>query len=242
MGMGASTTTTTPTTTPGTGGSPTTTPMGTAGSAPEGSAGAMMTGTSAGNSVPLTVDPTGWVDKGGNTVGIQGPWYSYDDCTNSPMACTMNHTPGMGAFMNMGGKMCTSGTTIAVKAEADFSKEWGAGIALDLNNSGGMNAMKMPFDANAAHVIGFSMNITGTAPGLRINITSVAAGDNAHFANGVVGANTVLLSKVTQGSWVTTKAPLDPTMLLAIQFQIPTVMNTAVDFNFCVDSLSAITQ
>jgi hypothetical protein len=241
MGM-TTMTTPTATTTPGVGGSPTTSPTGTAGSSPTGTAGATTIGTPAGNAVPLTVDPTGWVDKGGNTVGIQGPWYSYDDCANSPMACTMNHMPGMGAFMNMDGKMCTSGTTVAVKAEADFSKEWGAGIALDLNNSGGMNAMKMPFDANAAHVIGFSLNITGTAPGLRINITSVAAGDNAHFLNGVVGANTVLLSKVAQGSWVTMKAPLDPTMLLAIQFQIPTVMNKAVDFNFCVDSLSAITQ
>ena len=240
MGMGA--TTTPPTSTAGSGGSPTTVPTGTAGSAPVGAAGAMMTGTGAGNTVPLTVDPTGWVDKGGNTLGIQGPWYSYDDCTNSPMACTMNHTPGMGAFTNTDGKMCTKGTTIAVKAEADFSKEWGAGIALDLNNSGGMNAMKMPFDATAAHVIGFSLNITGTAPGLRINITSVAAGDNSHFANGVIGANTVMLSKVAQGSWVTTKMPLDSTMLLAIQFQIPTVMNKAVDFDFCVDSLAAITQ
>src|SRR5262249_601393 len=112
MGMGASTTTTTPTGTPGTGGSPTTTPTGTGGSAPVGSAGPTMTGAPTGKSVPLTGDPTGWVDKGGNTVGIQGPWYSYDDCTNSPMACTMNHMPGMGAFANMDGKMCTSGTTI----------------------------------------------------------------------------------------------------------------------------------
>lgn len=240
MGTGGSTGIGGPQTMPVTNGGSTSAPMGTAGTAPTSGGGAPTTG--AGNTVPLTVDDTGWVDKGGNTLGIQGPWYSYDDCTDSPMNCTMNHTPGMGAFMNMGGKMCTKGTTVAVKAEADFSKEWGAGIALDFNNSGGMNAMKLPFNATAAHVIGFSMNITGTAPGLRINITSVPAGDNAHFASGVVGPNTVLLSKVAQGSWVTTKMPLDATQLLAIQFQIPTVMNKAVDFDFCVDSLAAITE
>jgi hypothetical protein len=197
----------------------------------------------AGNAVPLTVDPTGWVDKGGNTVGIQGSWYSYDDCTDSPGACTMNHTPGTGAFENMGGKMCTKGTTYPVKAEADFSKQWGAGIALDLNNSGGMDAMKLPFDATANHVIGFSMKITGTAaPGLRVNITSVPAGNDSHYKSGMVGANSVMLSAVLQGSWVKMKAPLDQTKLLAVQFQIPSVMGKAVAFDFCVEDLAAITN
>jgi hypothetical protein len=240
-GTGGSTTGPGPT---GTGGD--TTATGNGGSAPGGS-GSPGTGTAgamavAGNTVPLTVDATGWVDKGGNTVGIQGPWYSYDDCTDSPMACTANHTPGMGAFANTGGKMCTKGTTYAVKAEADFSKEWGAGIALDLNNSGGDNAMKLPYDATANHVTGFAMTISGTAPGLRVNITSQAVGDNAHFKAGVVGQNSVLLSEVKQGSWVTTKMALDQTMLLAVQFQIPSVMGKAVDFDFCVEGLAAITQ
>jgi hypothetical protein len=243
----------------GTGGSATSVPSGTGGdqsASPGGGAGPSSGGATAGggatggamlpagsSAVPLTVDPTGWVDKGGNTVGIQGPWYSYDDCTDSPMSCTMNHVPGTGAFANMDGKMCTKGTTVPVKAEADFSKQWGAGIALDLNNSGGMDAMKLPYDATAAHVVGFSMTITGTAPGLRVNITSKAAGNDSHFVTAMVGgANTVLFSKAQQGSWVKTKTALDPTMLLAIQFQIPTVMSKAVDFDFCVEGLAAITQ
>lgn len=201
-----------------------------------------LTGPTIGTPVLLTVDPTGWVDKGGNSVGIQGAWYAYDDCANSPGACTLNHTPPSGSFENTGGKMCTKGTTVAVKAEADFSKQWGAGIALDLNNSGGANGQKMPFDAQAANVIGFFMNITGTAPGLRINITSVPTGDDSHFITAKTpGENTVELSKVNQGSWVTAKTPLDTTQLLAIQFQIPTVMNKAVDFDFCVEGLSALT-
>ena len=223
---------------PGSGGS--TSPAGNGGTpTSSGSGGAAP---AAGNTVPLTVDPTGWVDKGGNTVGIQGPWYSYDDCADSPGACTMGHLPGMGEFANTNGSMCTEGTTVAVKAEADFSKQWGAGIALDLNNSGGMDAMKLPFDATANHVIGFSMNITGMAPGLRVNITSVAAGNDAHFKAGMVGANSILFSAVQQGSWVKTKTPLDPTKILAIQFQIPSVMGKAVPFKFCVENLAAITS
>jgi len=231
----------TPVSNPGAGGS--TSPAGNGGTpTASGASGGGGGAAPSGNNVPLTVDPTGWVDKGGNTVGIQGPWYSYDDCTDSPGMCTMNHTPGTGAFANTDGKMCTKGTTFPVKAEADFSKEWGAGIALDLNNSGGMDAMKLPFDATANHVIGFAMNITGTAPGLRVNITSPAAGNDAHFKNGIVGANNVLFSAVMQGSWVKTKTPLDQTKILAVQFQIPSVMGKAVDFDFCVEGLSAITS
>jgi hypothetical protein len=72
-------------------------------------------------------------------------------------------------------------------------------------------------------------------------ITSVPTGDNAHFTTAFVGDDTVLFSEVAQGSWVTTKSPLDTTQLLAIQFQIPTQMNTAVDFDFCVENLAALT-
>jgi hypothetical protein len=196
-----------------------------------------------GTPVQLIPDATGWVDGQGNTVGIQGAWYAYDDCTNSPANCTKNHTPAAGSFDNTGGKMCTKGTTVAVMAQADFSTQWGAGIALDLNNSGGTNGQKMPYNAQTNNVIGFSLTVTGTAPGLRINITSVPAGDNAHFVTATVpGDNTVLFSKAKQGSWVTSKIPLDTTQLLAIQFQIPTVMSKAVDFDFCIENLAALTN
>src|SRR5262249_36572851 len=156
--------------------------------------------------------------------------------TDSPGACTQNHTPPTGSFPNTGGKMCTSGTTVAVTNEANFSKQWRAGIALDLNNTGGMNSQKLPHNAQAPNVIGLSLDITGTAHGLRINITSVHAGNDSHFVTGVVGSNTVELSKVKQGSWVMTKTPLDTTQLLAIQFQIPTQMNKAAAFDFCVEN------
>jgi hypothetical protein len=199
--------------------------------------------TASGNSVPITPDPTGWVEGRTNVVGIQGAWYSYNDCTTSPGDCTMNQIPVEGSFDNVGGKMCTSGTTAAVADQMEFSLKWGAGIGLDLNNSGGTDAMKMPYDADAAGVVGFSFTISGTdATGLRFNITSVAAGDNSHFVSAAMGENTVMFSDAMQGSWVTTKTPLDTTQLLAIQFQIPSVLNQSVAFDFCVENLAAITQ
>lgn len=199
--------------------------------------------TASGNSVPITPDPTGWVEGSTNVVGIQGAWYSYNDCTTSPGDCTMNQIPVEGSFDNVGGKMCTSGTTAAVADQTEFSLKWGAGIGLDLNNSGGTDAMKMPYDATAHGVVGFSFTISGTnATGLRFNITSVAAGDNSHFVSAAMGENTVMFSDAMQGSWVTTKTPLDPTQLLAIQFQIPSVLNQSVAFDFCVENLAAITQ
>lgn len=200
-------------------------------------------GTSSGsNMVAITPDMSGWVEGSTNSVGIQGAWYSYNDCNTSPTNCTMNQVPPEGSFENVGGKMCTSGSTAAVAMESDFSTIWGAGIALDLNNSGGTDGMKMAYNADAEGVVGFSFNITGTAPGLRVNITSVPAGDDSHFVGGMVGENTVLFADAMQGSWVTTKTDLDTTQLLAIQFQIPTVMNQSVDFDFCVENLAAITN
>jgi len=199
--------------------------------------------TASGNSVPITPDPTGWVEGSTNVAGIQGAWYSYNDCTTSPGDCTMNQIPVEGSFDNVGGKMCTSGNTAAVADQMEFSLKWGAGIGLDLNNSGGADAMKMPYDASAHGVVGFSFTISGTdATGLRFNITSVAAGDNSHFVSAAMGENTVMFSDAMQGSWVTTKTPLDTTQLLAIQFQIPSVLNQSVAFDFCVENLAALTQ
>ncbi|MDX2055642.1 MAG: hypothetical protein SFV15_24785 [Polyangiaceae bacterium] len=190
----------------------------------------------------LTPTATGWVDAGSNTLGIQGPWYSYNDCNDSPSDCTTNHMPPKGEFANVGGKMCTSGTTAQVKAPTEFSTKWGAGIALDLNNSGGAMAMKLPYNAASKGVKGFSFTLTGTAPGLRVNLPTPSTATDSNFKAGVVGQNTVLFTEAMQGSWVTTKTPIDASQVLSIQFQIPSTMQGAVAFDFCIENLKAITQ
>ena len=226
---------------PGTGG---TTMTGTGGT--PSTAGAPATGgggtVTPGSTVALMPDATGWVQGTDNSVGIQGAWYSYNDCADSPGACTMNHLPPEGEFPNMGGSMCTSGATAVVAAEAEFSMKWGAGIALDLNNSGGTMGVKMPYNADMNGVIGFSFTLTGTAPGLRVNFTSPAVGDNSHFVTAATGAQDALFSEAMQGSWVTAKTELDTTQILAIQFQIPSALSRSVAFDFCIENLAALTE
>src|SRR5688500_14205373 len=101
------------------------------------------TGAPVGMKVAVMPDTTGWVDKTGNTVMIQGAWYSYGDQTDCVAAghqaseCSKITMPLEGPFMNTGGKMCTSGTAAKVLNNAaampDYTGMWGAGIALDLN-------------------------------------------------------------------------------------------------------------
>lgn len=190
---------------------------------------------------PLTPDPTGWVDPTTNDLGIQGAWYAYDDCKDSPGDCTTDHQPPEGSFPNEGGKMCTSGATATVNTEAEFSMKWGAGIALDLNNSGGEMGMKMPYDAAANGVRGFTFTLSGMAPGLRVNFPTPATSTDSHFkAPAGTGQITVLFSEAQQGSWVTNKSDLDQSQILAIQFQIPSVMGMAVNFDFCIENLAPV--
>ena len=111
------------------------------------------TSTDSGAGQALVPDDTGWVDGAGNSVGIQGAWYGYDDCKDSPGDCTTVTAPPMDGFPNTGGSMCASGSTAIVNTEDEFTTKWGVGIALDLNNEGG-DAEKMPYNADANGVVG----------------------------------------------------------------------------------------
>ena len=102
--------------------------------------------------------------------------------------------------------------------------------------------VKGPYNADMNGVLGFSFTVTGTAPGLRVNITSVAASENSHFVTGAPGDQDVLFSEAMQGSWVMPKTALDTTQLLAIQFQIPSALNRSVAFDFCIENLAALVE
>jgi hypothetical protein len=204
----------------------------------------MMGNPPAGGGVPILPDLTGWVQGDTNTVGIQGAWYSYNDCKDSPSDCTENHLPLEGGFDNIDGKMCTSGTTAAVMAETEFSSKWGAGIALDLNALGGLDTGKNPWDATANGVKGFAFTIEFNTPGaVRVNLPTTSTEVASHFTEvSTSGAQQVLWGDVQQGSWI--KGPerveFDPTTILSLQFQVPTKMKMPVPFDFCVSNLSAI--
>lgn len=205
----------------------------------------------------VTWDKGGWVDTGANPFGIQGPWYSYNDCANAMTAnlpCTVPDAAIMGpdgitGWMVDDTKVCTKGTAAQVVMEM-YSLQWGAGIALDLNSSGGENAVKGDFNAETAGgtgIKGFIFDITSNATppapvDLRVNIKTKATGDNSHFVTVPLNAKDkqVLFAEALQGNWVTAPTPLTVTAIESIQFQIYTNTSAPKPFDFCVSNMRAI--
>jgi hypothetical protein len=171
-------------------------------------------------------------------VGIHGSWFVYSDCNDlKGQNCAMVTSPSAsGSFPNVGGVVCTSGTT------STASGAWGAGIGLELNDG----PPQQPYDATAHGVIGFCFELSGpTIPSttVRVAFPTQENNDNAPFeAFSAAGSHTVLLSNVEEGSWVTNPVPFDETKIMLLQFQIPSSTTAAVPWDFCVQGLTAITQ
>jgi hypothetical protein len=206
-----------------------------------------------GTGTSIAWDIGGWVDGASNPFAVQGPWYSYDDCKDSAgvastLPCTMRDASMMGPDMDTGWSVtptavCFKGTAVKVQSMM-FAAQWGAGLALDLNSSGGVAAVKSAFNATAAGITGFSVDISGTAPatGIRINLTMDGVGDSNFIAAPIPGTTTFKLSQVKQGSWVTSKTPLDPAKIMAMQFQVYTNATSATPFDFCINAIRATTD
>jgi hypothetical protein len=214
--------------------------------------------------VLLVPDATGWVDKGVTmTTMIQGAWYGYGDladCTaagHPTTACSVIDKPTLGSFpQDVPGSMCTSGTAAVVPTSADYSAIWGAGIALDLNSAGGdaSTTVKVPYNAPANGVIGFSFDINVAPPlsGMRVEFPTPATSSAAAYWNGgdptagnspvKMGHNVILWAKVGGPSYATNPPLFDPTMINSIQFHIPTNITSTVPFNYCISNLTALTN
>lgn len=208
----------------------------------------------------ITWSDMGWVQGDTNAFGIQGPWYSYNDCMNAEPAglpCTVPEASMTGPDTKPGWtadamKICTKGVAPQVINDPAtgmpaYSLQWGAGIALDLNSTGGEMAVKNDFDADAAGVKGFQFDImTNTTPpqpaDVRVNIKTKATGDNSHFVTAILPAAnfTVMFTDALQGSWVTSPSALTTNAIESIQFQVYTNATAAKPFDFCVSNMRAV--
>jgi hypothetical protein len=232
----------------------------------------------------LPVGPTGYVDDS-EVSGIVGAWYGYGDMwgmNGSPPGncqtlggfmdsqCSTITFP-MPLMLDAGGDaaavavfppsamgMCLTGQTAKAipkvgSTSPDFTDIFGIGIGLDLNNMGGT---KLPFDANAHHVIGFAGTITGVpAGGIRVEFPTTQTTNGFQDSWSIVvtsdGPFTADLTtaagdphKLTPSFKVPTgmtEPPFDPTMLLSIQFHVPTISITGIPVTMlCVNNLTAI--
>lgn len=199
----------------------------------------------------LVWDPTGFVAPDANPFAIQGPFYFYSDCEPpTGLPCTTPDAALTGADGKAGWSVdathaCVKGTAVQVQ-NAMFAVQWGAGLALDMNSKGGepgTPAVKGTFDLGQAGIRGFSVDISGSAPGrIRINLTMPGVAD-ANFVDAKVpGTTTFNVADAKQGTWVKNKVPLDPTKVEALQFQVFTNAASATPFDFCVDAIRVISD
>jgi len=227
---------------------------------------------SGGNGWDLTPSDMGFLD-GSNMAHITGAWYSYGDWY-SPAAgggdcavkgmymaaqCSMITTPVPGdPFTNAGdGKMCTSGTAAQV-IDMNYSAIWGTGIGFDLNNGGtddGGTGAKLPYDATANNVTGFSFHIDTPPTGGQMRVefpTSAVMGTtdiNAAYWGGA-GANLspftkagdyqVKFTDVGGPMYLTSPTPFDPTKILSVQFHVVTNTSSTIPFSYCVSNVKAL--
>jgi hypothetical protein len=115
------------------------------------------------------------------------------------------------------------------------------GIGFELNDSAG----QQPFNLTKNGVKGFSFVLSGTLPtgGVRFAYGKTKD-DNVFFSTvTTIGQNTVLASvpPLGQGSWEKVET-WDPTMIALIEIQVPGLATAANPFDFCVESLTALTQ
>ncbi len=191
--------------------------------------------------IPIVPDDMGFVALGSNAAGIHGSWFVYSDCNDlGGRNCAMVTTPtGMG-FTNVGGALCTSGTT------SSAAGAWGAGIGLELND--GPPQEPVPRHRGGGH---HRASAASSSPDRRccprrpsgVAFPTVDNNDNAYFeAVDAPGQHTVLFSSTAQGTWVTTPQPFEPTAVTLIQFQIPSSTLATIPWDFCVEGLTAVTR
>jgi hypothetical protein len=204
--------------------------------------------------IPITSD--GWVDKTCNACGIQGGFYWYADTNTGAtlkcggVACTAMKPPYAAAAPGPG--MCISGTSTGSK------DDWGAGIGLSFNASGGMNSVKGVFDATKAacgNITGFDITLTGNTNGIPIRVGfKTAEADTAispFIPVGDPGGQTLTLSGATQivinkavipADWMSTDpSPADPAHLYDLQIAVaPDSVPAGKAFELCVTSVKPV--
>jgi hypothetical protein len=224
-------------------------------------------------SVPITPGPTGLVLGSSNALGVQGPWYAYGDGVGADgttatgiceargghpaSACSTIATPAVGSFPNTGGKMCTSGTVALVIAGTnslpDYANITGAGVGLDLNNSGGAVPVRGVFNTTMKGVTGVAFDLEIVAlSGLRVEFPTPASDGTsagaAYWGANVSFGNSPALAGTNVIRWADVRIPgatplaFDPTMIESVLFHVPTTIMSSAPYSFCVSNLRLLTN
>jgi hypothetical protein len=178
-----------------------------------------------------------------NEAGLEGGWFSENDCETSPDDCTADQTPAPGdTFVMDGDRACTSGIVDPVGASSEYATKWGAAIGLTLNQPDPAEPPEA-YDALAHGVVGFAYKLrTYNIEPIRAEAISVGVAEPHFYEVTQAGVTSLRFSYLIQGDWVTERTPLDPSQLTALRFHVPSASGVVRNFDFCVEELSAIVE
>jgi len=217
--------------------------------------------------VNLMPNAEGFMKTGDNELGIQGAWYSFG-CAGAviePKEGARYDNPGRMCFKGTAPMV----TDADGDGSLDYSTIWGAGIGFDLcaeseeeaadagvTDAGIVPAKypisTCPYNADlATKLIGVAVRFSGVvnATELRIQFNEGDNVANSYYkvTPADVAASTVMKVEFedplvkTHYNVKLKPGDTDANNLLALQFMIPTNSTAAVDWDFCVDAIAAIT-
>jgi hypothetical protein len=205
------------------------------------------TGGQASNALVFT---TGNLLATDNTFGIQGASFTFDDGVGSTISptCSADGTAPCFSTVNGTGPLCTSGIGAAVPTTLDYGTYFGSVLGLNLNQVVEIGAVAMPYPASSHGVTGFSLMLTNNESGTVVRLTAVRPSDpdNIYCVNLSSGKNYVHYSNFTLSCWLGAGQPAMSAAqfdaVTSLQWQVPTVLTYTTPFDFCVDSITPLTQ
>ncbi len=219
--------------------------------------------------VNLMPNKEGFMKTSENSLGIQGAWYSFG-CKGSeldPAEGAQFNNSGKMCFKGKAPQVTDEDGDGAL----DYSTIWGAGIGFDLcaqseeeaadggvlSDAGLMVPIKYPMSACpynpdlVTKMIGVAVRFSGTvkAAELRVQFNEGESVANSYYKvdPADVAARTAIKVEFKDPLVKTHYNPklkpggADPNNILAIQFQVPTNDSDPVEWDFCVEEITAIT-
>jgi hypothetical protein len=217
--------------------------------------------------VNLMPNEEGFMKTDKNELGIQGAWYSFGcaDAVIEPKEGSRYDNPGKMCFKGTAPMV----TDKDGDGSLDYSTIWGAGIGFDLCaqsaeeagdasvGDAGAQPMKYPLSAcpyNAdlvTKMIGVGVRFSGTvnATELRVQFNEGDSVANSYYrvtpaqVSSGTGLKIEFKDPLVKTHYNTKLKPggADPNNILAVQFQVPTNSTAAVDWDFCVEAITALT-
>jgi hypothetical protein len=197
-------------------------------------------------------DSMGFVSASTNASGITGLWTMHTDCDDyarleagAPvpgMNCSLVTVPASGMTFAPDpttSAICTTGSTVQVFSDDEWTTRWGAYVALDLKQVGDA---AVDFNAQAAGLRGFCLYLSGaTVPIFRVRLASDQGFPEQNPYGETLqheGWHRVLFSELAQVE--PTSVPFDPTRLLSIEVEIPASQLESIPWDFCIEGLVAL--